>query len=268
MKWLFLCSLFLFLSCPGLIQAPPAQPGSGIPIGSGNQDPNNPADPNNNLYPGHPNAPGDPNNPANPNNPNNPNNQDLPVTLPSDRQWGLVRCDERSWPYLEFNKQLKNFLSTSNDPNRMNWWVKCDFTDQRFKNWKGGVFIRGKISFQRDKFNPVSESQNLHSFGRSSHLEIHIVDHLQKTVITPIRMQLAELSSSISGNNVTLVFKDEKGEITLKGTVNKNPKINDFTVSGDMTFINYVDYKGVSRKYGGFLGYFEIPACSFLDCAN
>ena len=259
-KWFLLCSFFLFLSCPGLVQAPPAKPGSGIPIAPGSNDSSNVLNDPNALYPGHPNDPNDPN------NLNNPNQKNLPITLPSDRQWGLIRCDKDSWTWENFNQQFKNFLSTSSDPARMNWWLKCDFNDERFKDWKGGVFIKGKTAFQRGKFNPESQSQSL-APSANSYLEIHLVDHLGKTVIKPIKMSIDELSSSINGNNISLLFKDSKGEVTLEGNISKSLKINDWTISGKATFINYVSYTGNSRqKYGGFLGYFEIPACSFLDC--
>lgn len=263
MKWYFLCSIFFFLSCPGLIQAPPAAPGSGIPIGSsGSQDFNS------SLFPKDPNALGNPNDPNSPNDPENQKNQNLPITLPSNRQWGLVRCDGKSLTTEAFNSNVKSFLSTSSDPRGMTWWVKCDFNNKAFKIWEGGVFIKGQVFFQRNKFNPNSQSQNLNPVERSSYIEIHIIDHIGQPVINTIRMGLVKLSSSIQGQTATLVFKDEKGEVTLEGTVNKNPKINDFTLSGNMSYLNYVDYSGTRLRYGGFLGYFAIPACSFLSCDN
>ena len=259
MKWCFLCSIFFFLSCPGLIQAPSAKPGSGIPIGSGSQDTNNNLSP-----PGDPNASGNSNDPS---SPENQKNQNLPFTLPSDRQWGLVRCDGNSLKTDEFNSNVKNFLSTSHDPNKMAWWVKCNFNDTRFRDWKGGVFIRGQVYFQGNKFNPVSQSQNL-ILAEQSYIEIHIVDHIQNTVVNPIKMQIVNLSSSISASNVNLVFKDIKGEVALKGAVKRNQKINDFTISGGMSYVNYINFRGTKSNYGGFIGLFEIPACSFLSCGN
>ena len=266
MKWFFLSSLFLFLSCPGLIQAPPAKPGSGIPISSAGYSPVIPLDPNNPLY-----NLNDPNNPNNPNNPNDSNNSDdpdtqnLPITLTSDRNWGLVWCDEQSWSTENFNEQIRSFLSTSYNPKDMKWWIKCNFNDERFKIWKGGVFIRGRVSFQTGRFNPNSPTQNL-SPSLGSSLQIHILDSKGNEVIKPITMNINPLSSSLTGNNIILVFKDEKGEVTLNGTANENKKIKDFTISGNMEFINYIDHLGQSRRFGGFLGYFEIPACSLLDC--
>ena len=273
MKLCFLCSILFFLSCPGLIQAPSAKPGSNIPIGTGSQTPNN------NLLPENPiekyishceKISQTPNNNLLPGNLSNKlkgqQNQNTAITLPSNRQWGLVRCDGKSLKTEAFNSNVKNFLSTSNDPGRMAWWVKCNFNDSKFKNWKGGVFIRGQVFVQSNKSNP--ESQQLIPTEKSSYIEIHILDHIEGIVINPIRMQIVKLSSSISKNTVTLVFKDDKGEVTLKGIVNKNSKINAFTISGNMFYLNYVDHAGTKTNYSGFLGYFEIPVYSFLSCDN
>lgn len=244
MKQLFLFIFFLFfVSCPGLIQAPPAEPGSGIPIGIDKLTPIHPEDQEN---------PG--------------NNQNPPLNLPLNRKWGLVSCEGlENWDFKKFSDTLGRFLSTSADPSSRNWWIKCDFNNPSYKNWKGGFFIRGGVAFQTGKFNPESQSQNLIP-SSSSHLEIHLVDYLGKTVINPIKMNINELSSSITGTNVDFIFKDQKGEVHLQGTAQRNPKINDWTIKGQMSFKNYIYYNSSQVGESGFLGYFEIPACSFLDC--
>jgi len=267
MKCFLFLSVFLFLSCQGYIQQiPPATPGSGIPINNNQSvltEPNNTTLGSNNSHL----------NPTN-NNPLNPDpqgNQNKPaITLPSDSGWGLVRCEGREFNYEVFTNNIKRFLSTSTNPNRMNWWIKCNFNDESYQSWKGGVFLRGNVSFlNQAKFDPTNLSQNLKPRQQSSYLEIHIVDYQGNLVINPIRMdKLDELSSSANGNSFTLVFKDDKGEVKLEGRVERNEQRRDWVLSGNMSFTNYIDYRGIETNYNGFIGLFAIPACQFLACKH
>ena len=252
-KWLFLCSMFLFVSCPGLLQAPPATPGSNIPI-TLNPTPS----------------------PQLPNNLNPNNNQDTDnLTLPKDREWGIATCyKDQTLNTEEFNKRLKLFLSASINPNKMNWWVRCDFKTKEYKEWKGGVYLKGTVSFERGAFNPQDQSQSLKP--KEGDIEIHILDS-NGNIIRPnpqnlkneyIRMRIVPSLSSITGTNVNLVFKDTKGQITLNGPVKWNEKRQEYVISGDLSFTNYTSFNGLGQFYKGQIGYFGIPACSFLTCSN
>ena len=252
MKWLFLFSFSFFLSCPGLIQAPPAPVGSGIPI----------------------------NDVPTPSNPDQKTETETKttdaVTLPSlYEEWGLVTClksEEIEKDYQAFTSSLKEFLSTSTNPATQTWWVKCNHKDKAFTDWKGGFFIRGKVTFENRKiFQTENTTQNL-TPTQSSHIELHITEHSnERLVIKPLILSLKQYSnSSINGNNVYLTFKDKNGEITLSGTIKlkniNNAKKKEPVISGTMSFNNLVRFNGTTPGSSGQIGPFHIRACSFLDC--
>ena len=247
MKWSFLFSPLLLLSCSGLIQAPPATPGSKIPIQPS---------PNSNTI-------------NTPSTTAQINLKELSVaSLPKDRKWGLVKCadsDQEDWNTTAFNEQIRTFLSASANPSTMNFYVRCNWTEA-YKEWKGGFFIKGSVSFQNGDFNPQSTSQNL-TIDANSYIELHIVSHLDRSVISPIKMNIETLESNILNSNINLVFKDDKGKISLIGSVKMNDNIKDFTISGDISFTNFIDWSGTPQNTTGPLGWFEIPACSFLKCS-
>ncbi|MBC6415392.1 MAG: hypothetical protein GDA46_03265 [Bdellovibrionales bacterium] len=247
MRWGFVLSLSLFLSCPGLIQAPPATPGSNIPVIS-NSSPHNILSESNKI----------------------PSDSNLDKTiLPEDRQWGVIICsDEEPWNTSAFNNSIREFLSTSVDPISISsFYIRCSYSET-YKNWKGGFFIKGKIHFSGQRFNPRASNLQGLKPDSNSYIELHITTHLGRQLITPLKMIIVPLKSSITPSNITLVFKDQKGEISLSGSVKFNEKIKDFVLSGDLNFTNFTDWRGSKTTKSGFLGWFNIPLCSFLECSS
>ena len=249
MKWLFLFSFSFFLSCPGLIQAPPATHGSGIPIGTPTTT--------------------TPTTPTDVPKKNKPDTDSM--TLLSEYEWGVVKCATNEIKDIEvFNEALRELLSTSLDPASPKWqdkWVKCNLA---YDDWKGNFLIRGNVTFEnRKKFQPKNQTQNL-TPTESSYIELHIISHHNKPLTEyPIKLEIGKYTdSSINGNNINLTFKDDKGEVNLVGTVDKNERENVLTISGSMSFNNYVRFNGSTPGSRGSLGLFEIRVCSFLDCVQ
>ena len=258
MKFIFIASFFLLTACQDkIITAPSNTVRSGIPIIQGDIQASLPR---------------------------------LPYKEPPLGYWGDVRC--HSSQHKNFNQQVKNFLSTSFDPNQARYTIKCSKTDHRLK---GGFFIWGKIFFDGQKFDPLSQSQNL-TVSSNSHLAIHIVDitgHFQtktetpiktnndsyasmiqmkipdlkdtKTTETPIRINIDRSASIIRGQNASLVFKDTKRKIFMKGSISSNT-YNQLVFTGQFDFQNFRTWSGSSPGYQGSIGTFRIVACRFFDC--
>ena len=237
MKFIFIASLFLLTACQNWIRtAPPATVGSGIPIGYGG-----PQD-----YPP-------------PSQTEEPEQESEPI--PPQGNFGDVRC--HSSQFEHFNQQIRNFLSTSFDPNQARYTIKCSKVDNR----KGGFFIQGKVSFNGQKFDPQSQSQNL-TVSSNSYLEIHIVDitgRAQTQAGQAIRMNIDSYASIIRGQDASLVFKDTKGKVLLNGSISAN-KHNQLVFTGQFEFQNFTTWNGSSQGYQGAIGTFRIPACRFFDC--
>ena len=237
MKFFLIIFIFLLLSCEAFQQAPPATFGSGIPI----------------------------------NNYNPPPVQEEPVTeeetdkkeIPDTTDFGDVRCHPSQ--YKDFNVQVRNFLSTSFNPQQANYTIKC----YPVKQWNGGFFIKGNVSFSGKKFDTQSSQQNL-TPAPGSYLEIHIVDISNRPVTQqgkPIRMSINTFNSFIQGQNPSLVFEDQRGKVTLNGNVNKN-RHNQNIFTGIFEFKNFVSWNGSNQGLSGAIGTFTIPACRFFDCAE
>ncbi|MCY4321466.1 MAG: hypothetical protein OXC37_03555 [Bdellovibrionaceae bacterium] len=231
MKFILVFLLIFSIACSDVFRtAPPANVGSGIPI----------------VYPT--------------NNDQNSTTQDNSDSL---SEFGDVRC--HSSQANQFNQQVRNFLSTSFDPNRANYIIKCASNQQ----WKGGFFIRGKVYFGDQKFNNQSNSQNL-TVLQNSYLEIHIVD-VNNNPITgqgkPIKMNIDTYSSTIRGQNANLVFQDTKGKVFLNGSVGFDNE-NRSLFSGTFEFQNFQTWDGSSSGLSGTLGQFRISACRFFECAD
>ena len=231
MRFFLIISVFSLLACSAFRQAPPATVGSGIPIGS-----------RPNPYP----------------------QQATPaVATPNtatQQDFGVVKC--HSSQATQFNNQVRNFLSTSADPNQAQYLVKCANTPQ----WKGGFFIKGKVYFDGQKFSAQSRSQNL-AVSQNSYLEIHIVSTTGRPVTPTIKMQIEPFASAVRGQDATLVFQDNKGKVFLNGTVAQDEK-NGLLFSGTFEFQNFTAWNGSSQGLSGTIGTFAIPACRFFDCAQ
>ena len=237
----FLAVLFLFsTACSELFrQAPPAAVGSGISTGlnkahTQQQPPPSQTDPE--------------------------KTKTKSETIEPLTDFGGVRC--HSSQVTQFNNHVRNFLSTSNDPNQAKYFVDCSGN----QNWKGGFFIRGKVEFSGQKFDPQSQSQDL-TAAQNSYLEIHIVDINGRNVSPTIRMNIDSYASAFEGQNVSLVFQDSKGRVLLNGSVEKDSQ-NRLIFSGSFEFENSITWTGSNQGLSGTLGFFKIAACQFFDCAS
>ena len=233
----FLVVLFLFsTACSELFrQAPPATVDSGISTG---------------LNKAHPQK--------QPPSQTDKETKSEPVEPLTD--FGSVRC--HSSQVTQFNNHVRNFLSTSSDPNQAQYLVDCSGN----KKWKGGFFIRGKVEFSGQKFDPQSQSQDL-TAAQNSYLEIHIVDINNRNVSPTIRMNIDPYASAFEGQNASLVFRDSKGRVLLNGSVEKDSQ-NRLIFSGSLEFENSITWDGSNQGLSGTIGFFKIPACKFFDCAS
>ena len=237
MRFFLILFIFLLSACEAFRQAPPAIAVSGIPI--------------TNKYP--PTVAPEP----------VPTDETEKKSTHPLKEFGDVRCHKNQ--FAQFNAQVKNFLSTSFNPQKANYTITCYHVPQ----WSGGFFIKGKIYFSGQKFDPESYNQNL-SFSPSSYLEIHIVDISNRPVTNqgkPIRMNIDSYASYIQGQNPSLVFQDQKGKVKLNGTVKKN-KHNQFIFTGSFEFENFVAWNGSNQGLSGSIGSFTLPACHFFECAK
>ena len=248
MKLFLILLAFLLTACGEWFrQAPPAIPGSGIPIHTPN--PHSPL-------------------------PQNPAGTEQNSSAGPLSEFGDVRCHSNQ--ITQFNREVRNFLSTSHDPNKATYIIKCS-PQQNSK--KSGFFIRGKVYFEgHQKFNPQSSDQNL-TVSSNSHLEIHIIDlngrpvtlQWQNNQGQAIKMNIEPQASTIRGLDVILTFQDQNtqgqalGKVFLDGSVqpdNQNRPI----FSGTFKFENFITWSGSYPGLSGAIGTFRISACHFFDC--
>ena len=179
MKFFLIIFIFLLSACDAFRQAPPAVAGSGIPV----------TDYNPSMPP--------------PESLSEDETETKPTQAPPPlSNFGDVRC--HSSQVSQFNVQVRNFLSTSFNPNQANYTIKCSHVPQ----WGGGFFIQGKVHFSGGKFDPQSYNQNL-NFDPNSYLEIHIVDTSNRPVTgqgKPIKMHIDTYASSIQGQKPLSCF--------------------------------------------------------------
>ena len=238
MKFIFIASILFLTACGDWIQqAPPATIGSGIPI---DYNPN-----------------------FNQNSENTNQNSDSDTKpAPQLSEWGDVRC--HSSQVNHFNQQVRSFLSTSFNPNQARYTIKCS----PVKDWKGGFFLRGKVHFDRQKFDTQSQNQNL-TASQNSYLEIHIVDitgRAQTQNGQPVRMDIDPYASTVQGQNASLVFRDQKGKVFLNGSVEPNEH-NQLIFTGTFEFQNFTTWNGSNQGHSGSIGIFTISACHFFECS-
>ena len=223
--------LLVFNACQDmLINAPPAVVGSGIPITT--EPP--------------------------------PLNEENPIPQEPKTTWGVVKCNNSQESITAFNAQVKAFLSASMNPNSIQW-VKCAYTKE-WESWKGGFFIRGKVSFENQALlDPRSYLQNL-SVSSNSYLELHITNQLTGELVRkpPIGMKIDSLETTINPPSAKLVFKDLKGKITMEGRFQQKENTNVF--EGSLHFQNNTDWKGSPQGAQGTIGLFSISTCSLFDC--
>ena len=220
--------------------------------------------------------------------------QQLPSTGVEVTKWGVVKCsddgdgDKKTY-FEDFNEKLRSFLQASVDNcnQRINL-VKCAFSSYD-RNLKGGFFIRGNVLFEnRELLDLKNPSQTLVPNPKSV-LDLHILDHLGQ-LITNYQKKIDAIETRIrTPSSISLVFRDEKGKITLNGGIQQpgssqahqgaqntasnaqqNPPIpanSPALFTGDFQFYNFIDCSGSIRGGAeGKVGRFSIPACSLFDC--
>ena len=173
-------------------------------------------------------------------------------------EWGWVSCASES-EYQEFNRQVRQFLSTSLNPNTLPG-IGCTH-----KQGGGRVLFKGSVVFEGGavlNLSSPSSSLRVHS---QSWIEIHVdtADRLQKTR-SSIQVQPIKLSASagnVDGRHAVLNFQDEKGEIRLEG------RIEGEKFKGSFFYKNYTTWKGDQAGYEGNMGMFSIRACRFFQCS-
>ena len=202
------------------------------------------------IYPpaGYPPPTGYPPGQTSPFNPTGSDPNDT-TSLNSPSEWGIVKCN--SDQYDHFNKQLTKFLSTSSI-NIKNLHVDC----RGQENTKGGLFLKGSVNFIDDGVFDPSSSQTL-KVAADSHLEIHIVEITGAA--RRIVMKALPYGEVISGPNIVLAFKDDKGKVFLNGVVQNG------IFSGVFSYENSYHLFG-GEGFKGEIGYFSIYACSLLKC--
>lgn len=65
---------------------------------------------------------------------------------------------------------------------------------------------------------------------------------------------------SYNGNQISLIFQDNYGQIVVSGQVSQNSFV------GSVSYQNSASYDGNSTPAAGVLGNFQVPACGFFRC--
>jgi hypothetical protein len=147
----------------------------------------------------------------------------------------------------QFARNVKDFITSSWDPAGLGL-----IDDESF-------IIQGYL-----------EMTNATDFNlASSNLKIWVQDDYAKDKIpmengqpaTPYFINMKNATSGkITGNQFTLLFKDDYQEITLAGTFDAS------TVSGTLSFKNLKDALSGEMKSASPMGYFSVSSCAILNC--
>lgn len=180
--------------------------------------------------------------------------------------WGIVRCNSDS-EFQEFNKQVRQFISTKSDPNNLPA-IGC------LKSHKnaGRIFFKGAVFFEGGAvLNPSNLSSSLRVAPQNSYIEIHIDtatdEQRDKGIrpsiqVTPISLSASSsVAGEVSNGQAVLNFKDSSGEIRLEGEVQ-----GEF-FTGQFIYKNYRSWNNLSTGFQGRLGIFVIRACVFFKCS-
>lgn len=172
-------------------------------------------------------------------------------------KWGVLKCHTVNQEEMnQFNINLKHFLSTKIDPKTINSGFSCTAT------LKGGVFIRGQVDLPREEsYDPTSRNQQiyLNNDSNKSYLEFHFESYHGPN-IQPFRMNFDY--GSINGQVIVLTFQDQKGLVTLDGSVSNG------IFKGTLSFENYITFSGQRPGVKGPLSAFAIPVCQLIECAT
>ena len=178
----------------------------------------------------------------------------------SGSEWGWVSCAADS-EYQEFNRQVRQFLSTSIDPNNLPA-IGC------MHNHGGGrVLFKGSIAFEGGTAMNSSNPASALRVSAASWIEIHIdtADRSKKTQaaaqVQPIKLSAAATNAGdVDGRAAVLNFQDDKGEVRLEG------RIDGGKFKGQFIYKNYTRWNGGNTGYEGTMGIFSIRACRFFFC--
>ena len=185
-------------------------------------------------------------------NPNNPTNPTTSGTK-NPSSWGIVKCN-RIEDFQAFNLQVRQFLSTSENPNNLPG-ISCT------NDHPGGFFFKGSIVFEGDaKFSKSGTTLHVHE---SSYIEIHVTDGKNKPILKkPIELFAAPVAGKVSPEGLAVLnFKDSKGEVSLEGEVEEE------FFTGKFKYKNYTTWEGAATGLSGTIGPFKIRTCMFFKCS-
>ena len=197
--------------------------------------------------------------------PDTPPTQTPPSTDPSkteESKWGQVKCAHEATQEIErFNLQVRQFLSTDIDPNKLPG-IGC------LDKHSGGFFFKGSIKFEGtgglDPSRPGSAAQL--AILASSEIEIYIDtgqtdEDKQKYEVTPLKLPIASSGSAMNANGtITLNFTDPKSTVSLVGQIGQE------TFTGEFRYQNKTTWQNTPTGYSGTIGLFAIRTCQFFQC--
>lgn len=151
------------------------------------------------------------------------------------------------WVYLQsndtygFTEAIKGLVSASMDPQELGY----------VSNY-GDVALIGYIDM--DQQGTINQT--------NSRLRIEIWDDYARSgSASEIALQFNSLSTySYNGNQMTLVFQDAYGQITVTGQFTQS----DFY--GTVSFKNSQSFAGSASYASGTIGSFQVPYCGFFRC--
>ncbi len=151
------------------------------------------------------------------------------------------------WVYLQsndtygFSNAVKGLVSATMDPQELG-----------YVNNYGDVALIGFIDMNQQ--GVVNQS--------NSRLRLEIWDDYARSgSASEIAIQFNNLTSyNYNGNQITLVFQDQYGQITISG------QLTQYDFYGTVSFQNNQAFGGGSSFASGVLGNFQVPYCGFFRC--
>ena len=184
----------------------------------------------------------------------NPNMPAGPGACPTGSSvWGGVTCQgSNSQPFRDF---LSSTLDVYDDRNSRVGDISCTPGNNQGFLFQLQVVLSGIVDLGGN--NDDLNMQN------SSELRFKIIDNPPAGFSGdsgPVaNLTLRGRRGTLSGRDANFVFEDDKGTVTIKGTLN-NPNF-----TGTMEFQNRVYWDGAASNAGGVLGNFSISACAAFD---
>lgn len=152
-------------------------------------------------------------------------------------QWSYIRINGTSDP----RRPVQGLISASMDPSEL-----------------GSISSYGDVAI----IGYVDMDQNGNVNRTNSRLRIEIWDDFARSgSAAEIALAFNSLTnSSYNGNQITLVFEDQFGQIVIDG------QFNQYEFYGNVSYQNYQFYGGGSQPDAGVLGSFQVPICGFFRC--